>query len=55
MLAALWLATGSGATAQTVSGLQNVLDAEFARFPGRAGVWVKHLATSAEASVRGDD
>ncbi len=54
-LAALWLATGPGATAQTTSGLQNLLDAELARFPGRAGVWVKHLATGAEASVRGDE
>ena len=37
------------------SGLQRLLDAELARFPGKAGVWVKHLTTGEEASVRGDD
>ena len=26
-----------------------------ARFPGRAGIWVKHLGTGEEASVRGDE
>jgi beta-lactamase class A len=42
--------------AQTpVSGLQKMLDAELARFPGRAGVWVKHLTTREEAGVNGDE
>ncbi len=37
------------------SGLQRLLDAELARFPGKAGVWVKHLATGEEAGVRVDE
>jgi len=37
------------------SGLQRLLDAEIARFPGKAGVWVKHLTTGEEAAVRADD
>jgi beta-lactamase class A len=37
------------------TGLQRLLDAELARFPGRAGVWVKHLTTNEEAGVRADD
>jgi beta-lactamase class A len=37
------------------SGLQRILDAELARFPGRAGVWVKHLTTGEEAAVRADE
>jgi beta-lactamase class A len=42
--------------AQTrASGLQKMLDAELARFPGRAGVWVKHLTTREEAGVNGDE
>jgi beta-lactamase class A len=44
-------------TAQTPasSGLQRLLDAELARFPGRAGIWVKHVTTGEEAAVAGDD
>jgi beta-lactamase class A len=37
------------------TGLQRLLDAELARFPGRAGVWVKHITTGEEAGVRADD
>src|SRR5687767_13771422 len=37
------------------SGLQRLLDAELARFPGQAGVWVKHLTTGEEAAIRGDE
>ena len=37
------------------SGLQRLLDAELARFPGKAGVWVKHLTTGEEAGVRADE
>ena len=48
----LLVATGSGA--QT-SGLQRLLDAELARFPGRAGIWVKHLTTGDSAGVRADE
>jgi beta-lactamase class A len=36
-------------------GLQRLLDAELERFPGRAGVWVKHLVTGEEAAVRADE
>lgn len=42
-------------SADAASGLQRLLDAEVARFPGRAGVWVKHLPSGEEAAVRGDD
>lgn len=53
--AVLLLAVIAPLAAQTVSPLQRMLDAELARFPGRAGVWVKHLTTGEEAAVRGDD
>ena len=36
------------------SGLQRLLAAELARFPGRPGVWVKHLTTGEEAGVDAD-
>lgn len=36
------------------SGLQRLLAAELARFPGRAGVWAKHLTTAEEVGVRAD-
>ncbi len=45
----------SPAAAQNPSGLQKLLDAELARFPARAGLWVKHLTTGEEAAVRADD
>jgi len=49
----------TGASAQQsvspTSGLQRLLDAELARFPGKAGVWVKHLTTGEEAGVRADE
>jgi beta-lactamase class A len=35
-------------------GLQRLLEAEAARFPGKLGVWVKHLSTGEEAGVRAD-
>ena len=49
--------TASLLTAQAPagSGLQRLLDAQLARFPGRAGVWVKHLTTGDEAGVHADD
>ncbi|MGH7468978.1 MAG: serine hydrolase [Longimicrobiales bacterium] len=37
------------------SGLQRQLDNELARFPGQAGVWVKHLTLGEEAGVRADE
>jgi beta-lactamase class A len=36
-------------------GLQRLLQAELARFPAKAGIYVKHLTTKEEASVRGDE
>jgi len=36
-------------------GLQRLLDSEVGRFPGKAGVWVKHLTTGEEAGVRADE
>ena len=41
--------------ARPASGLQRLLDAELARFPGRAGVYVKHLTSGEEAGVRADE
>ena len=41
--------------ARPLTGLQRLLDAELARFPGKAGVWVKHLTTGEEAGVRADE
>jgi beta-lactamase class A len=45
---------GPTAGAQPAAGLQRLLDAELARFPGRAGVWIKHLTTGEEAGVNAD-
>ncbi|MGH7693629.1 MAG: serine hydrolase [Gemmatimonadaceae bacterium] len=41
--------------ARSASGLQRLLDAELTRFPGKAGVWVKHLTLGEEAGVRADE
>lgn len=50
------LAAVAGSLAQApASGLQKILDAELARFPGHAGLWVKHLTTGDEAGVRADE
>ena len=51
----------SGGAGQTdvqpagAGGLQRLLAAELARFPGRPGIWVKHLTTGEEAAVHADD
>lgn len=37
------------------SGLTRLLEAELARFPARAGVYVKHLETGEESAVSADD
>ena len=58
LLAALLFGASADVTAQaarSTSGLQRLLDAELARFPGKAGVWVKHLTLGEEAAVRGDE
>ena len=52
--AAALLDIANAAGAQT-PGLQRLLDAELARFPGRAGIWVKHLTTGDSAAVRADE
>ena len=44
-----------GAQQPATGSLQRLLDAELARFPGRAGIWVKHLTTGEEAGVRADE
>jgi beta-lactamase class A len=58
LLAALLCGASADVIAQparSTSGLQRLLDAELARFPGKAGVWVKHLTLGEEAAVRGDE
>ena len=57
VVVALRLATPLAAqpsSSRTASGLQRLLDAELARVPGTAGVWVKHLTTGEEAAVNAD-
>jgi beta-lactamase class A len=59
MVAAFSLMATRDASAQeaarSASGLQRLLEAELARFPGKAGVWVKHLMSGEEAGVRADE
>jgi beta-lactamase class A len=57
ILAAVSLLSAHAAIAQQPSkpGLQQLLDAELARFPGKAGVWVKHLTLGDSAAVRGGE
>ena len=57
MIAAATLVAAQPTPAQpaTGPGLQHLLDAELARFPGRAGIWVKHLTLGEEAAVHADD
>ncbi len=44
-----------GALAAQQTPLAKLLDAELARFPAKAGVYVKHLRSGEDAAVRGDD
>jgi beta-lactamase class A len=46
---------GASAQAPPVTTLQRSLEAAMAQFPGRAGIWVKHLTTGEEAAVRADE
>jgi beta-lactamase class A len=57
MLATVSLAVAHTAPAQQAArpGLQHLLDVELARFPGRAGIWVKHLTLGDEVAIRADD
>jgi beta-lactamase class A len=49
------LAAAASVEAQAPAKLQPMLDRALATFPGRAGVYVKHLTTGEEAAVRADD
>ena len=49
------LPSGLAARTQSGRGLERILQAELARFPGRVGVWVKHLTTGEEAAAAADD
>ncbi len=49
-----WRAEASAQTRPS-SPLTRLLEAELERFPGTAGLYVKHLTTGEEASVRGDE
>jgi beta-lactamase class A len=57
MIAAVSLVAVQATSAQQAAkpGLQRLLEAELARFPGKAGVWVKHLTLGEEAAVRADE
>lgn len=55
-LASLLQCFHAGATAQpTGASLSRVLEAQLSRLPTRSGIYVKHLGSGAEASVRADD
>lgn len=44
-----------GIEAQQKNALQQLIDGATARVPARVGLYVKHLGTNAEASIRGDE
>jgi beta-lactamase class A len=53
LLALTLLAAGlSAGPVSAQGGLQRILDTAAAEFPGRAGIWVKHLTTGEEAGAR---
>src|SRR5436190_1557640 len=55
-LLAVVVALCAAITAQAEkSGLERLLEAELARFPAKAGVYVKQIASGEEAAVRADD
>lgn len=55
VLAILVAVSAAAPFAQPAAGLQKILDAHAAEFPGRAGIWVKHLTTGEEGVIRGDE
>ncbi len=57
VVAAALVAVARSTPAQQTAkpGLQRLLDAEMARFPGHAGIWVRHLTLGEEAAVHADD
>lgn len=46
---------GAHAQAPAKPGLQELLEAELARFPAKTGIWVKHLTLGDEIAIRADD
>ena len=54
---ALMVSLGLTTTASQVAqgSLERMLQADLARFPAKAGIYVKHLTTGQEAAVRADD
>ena len=55
MVAASAVSTLPAQAPPDTSGLQRLLQAELARFPGKATIWVKHLSSGVEAGVRADE
>src|SRR5688500_2731117 len=55
LTAAFPLAAQVSPARPSASRLQPLLEAEIARFPGVAGIHVKHLTTGEEAGVRADE
>jgi beta-lactamase class A len=51
----LIVAAVAAPVAQPAGGLQKILDTHAAEFPGRAGIWMKHLTTGEEGAVRADE
>jgi beta-lactamase class A len=54
-MATVIAATATLVAQHSATGLGRLLEAELGRFPARAGVYVKHLATGEEAGVRADE
>jgi beta-lactamase class A len=52
---AAFYASANVPIAAAEGGLERLLQAELARYPAKAGIYVKHLTTKEEAAVRGDE
>jgi len=55
LLSTLILSMGASLSAQAPPSLTELIDSHLASLPARTGVYVKHLGTGEEASVRGDE
>ncbi|MGQ0538146.1 MAG: serine hydrolase [Gemmatimonadaceae bacterium] len=55
LVAAQQVAGQPTAKAAPAAGLQRLLEGELGRFPGKAGVWVKHLTSGEEVGVLADE
>jgi beta-lactamase class A len=53
--AAVAICAAAAGAGHAQGGLQRLLEAELARYPAKAGIHVKHLATGETAAVRGDE